>query len=472
MGQTSHLNRVIACIIILVLLGSLGACTPGTGRPVDNPTEIYTEALSTFTPEPVLYRIFTTKETTVGNELFIETTRQTVTYGYTQTQAFEGAVNETYTLGDHNISVIEVFKDSKIYLKLDNGEFYSEMSEQDFKQRYAPPVLISPQLYTETSGIKTKDGYTISFTAATAPEAWLNEPNATFVSATGTAQISKDLQLQSSVYEANYKLYDQSIRLNITTQIMPQPETVQETVIDTGSFVYLSDPDIPKLLEKACGQLLSAGSLESQYADTIQCEAFGDLHTQQIDICAVDSESWSSKVDTTVNLSNTGKTGADTTIHKSEHFIAGEYTLQVNGSSPSKDPAVDENTVRTLIQDILVGTVILPEQIAGTSLEEDEQSVTFTFQTTDGFAVMIRDAACEKLYADAQVLSAQSQSYTTDIATCYITLDIATGLPLASGFRYAGTYTIDALPYQLEYNADQHYRIADDNASTLISSDE
>jgi hypothetical protein len=84
------------------------------------------------------------------------------------------------------------------------------------------------------------------------------------------------------------------------------------------------------------------------------------------------------------------------------------------------------------------------------------------------FADQMRINALKTLYQDPDILSDQTESYKVDTATCYLKLDKATGLPVASGFCYMGTYQIDTLPYRLEFRADQQYEIQNDCAQNIL----
>ena len=81
----------------------------------------------------------------------------------------------------------------------------------------------------------------------------------------------------------------------------------------------------------------------------------------------------------------------------------------------------------------------------------------------------MRANACKTLYDNPDILSEQTESYSVDISVGYLRIDKDTGLPIASGFRYLGTYTIDSLPYRLEFRADQQYTILNDSVHEELS---
>ena len=67
------------------------------------------------------------------------------------------------------------------------------------------------------------------------------------------------------------------------------------------------------------------------------------------------------------------------------------------------------------------------------------------------------------------MLDELAASNTTDVMECYLELDKNSGLPVASGIRYSGTYTIEDVPYQLRFDADQNYDIVCETAIEEIN---
>ena len=121
------------------------------------------------------------------------------------------------------------------------------------------------------------------------------------------------------------------------------------------------------------------------------------------------------------------------------------------------EPNVDKAAMEDYCESLLINTIMLPDYIASVEVGNENDIIRIKFQPTDEFANILAQDACLVLYQNATILIEQALSSKTDIITCYLDIDKATGYPLSSGFYYSGTYDIGGLPYQLSFRADQQY---------------
>ena len=421
------------------------------------------------TAQNISLEISQTKEIIADSENFKEQSLQSVRYEALGTDRMRGAVEETISIGSHDIKISEIYADSTGYFTVAGSSFRGSISPEAYQKRYAPAVPLSAELYGSITGVDAGDTTIITFTQSTDIEPWIAEAGAQSICADGTAYINKSGQLTKSVYSVQYALEGTNIRYTVTVEIDyadPAPIQIPENAASYTQIAYL---DGPRMLEKACGYLLEATSITANYSDRISCEAFGDERTQTITLNMTDTADWSAQMDTELTLMNSSKAGVVSTLLQTEYFIDNTYTITVNGGEPTPNTDIDAAAMREYCQDLLVGTIMLPKYITDANITETEHAYHIAFSASEEFAQILRAEACTTLYQSSDILTQQSQSYTTDTISCYLTLDKTTGLPTASGFQYLGTYTLDALPYRLQYQADQHYAPLGDTADRTIS---
>lgn len=461
---------LLALVIILAIsCSSADRAAKNTATPLSDAAALYQSAVDAVSStENLTLTISQTKETIIGSEAFMEQSEQTVAYEGLGTERPRGMMQESLTIGTHTVSIQELFADGVGYFTVADANFQGTLTFEEYLARYAPVAPLNADMYESISGVATGDTSIITFAKASGIEAWCAESGTQFVSADGTAYISESGQLTKSIYHVSYTLNEIYFRLSTTVEIsyaQVSPITPPE---DTSIYKPITYLDAPRMLEKACGHLLKAVSVTASYSDSISCQAFGDQRTQTISISSVNAADWSARIDTTVELINSSKVGTVDKFTQSERFLDNVYSVTVDGGEPAKNSEIDADSMRQYCQDLLVGTIMLPQYILNAELSETEDAYHIKFTASEEFAQLIRAEACTTLYQDAQILSRQTESYTTDVISCYLTVHKPTGLPAASGFCYQGTYTIGELPYQLHFQADQQYDLLNDTAHSNI----
>lgn len=456
-------SGLVAVLLLIIIVSCSMGATPESLADAD---VLYENAVAAVTNASNLsLNITQQKEITVGNETFNETSTQTVTYEGLDSEHLQVAMEETLQAGSHTVTITELYADGVGFFTVEEGRFTFSANRDEYLARYTPAVLLDTSLYSSITGTRAKGIACITFAQPSGFEPWLDIENAELISAVGTAYIDKAGQLTESRYELTYTQGNAYIRQSITVEPVDALHSPIQIPEDTSAYTPISDPNILRLLEIACGHLLEATSVTSTYTDTILCHAFGDQRSQSIVINAVSADQLDAQVDTSVSLSNSGKLGSASTVSKTERFSNGIYTVVVNDGEETAKSDIDAAAMHSYCQDILVGTMALPQYITGASVTETEDTYQIRFTASEDFGQLLQKEACLTLYQDADILSKQAQSYRTDSVLCYLTLHKSTYLPVASGFHYVGIYTIDALPYPLEFRADQQYRLLDDHTT-------
>lgn len=453
--------------VLAVVIGSL--CSSlfwgNRQRPIENAAQIYTDAIENIQSSANLsYTVTQTKEQVIGSESFHLESKQQVTFTQLQTADFRGSVNETMKAGGHTVSLCETFANGMGYFTVENTCFTNKLSKAAYLARQIPAVTATPSLYSSITGYKQNGSFVILLEQGSAPESWSKAEGLDFISSGATVTINQNGQLEKTVYSATYSESGSNIFLSVTVELNPWEDTVISP--PEGPFTPIDDPDIPRMLEIACGYLLEAQSITSQYQDRIHCQAFGDLRTQTITLTAVNSDMWASLTETLTTVENTGNIGAGSTLAKKELYKGGVLKTVVDGIEQSITQP-DAQTIQTRCQDILVGTIILPQYIETATIVEDTDTYRIEFSANETFSALLGDEACVTLYQNTQILLEHADDYTAD-TTCYLTIYKNSGLPVSSGFQYVGVYTMDGLPYRMEFSADQQYDLLYDTAYQTI----
>lgn len=463
---------VVLALVTIVFLPSHSSnqSANDTTAPLADATALYQNATDRLLGADALeLTVSQTKETVIGSEAFIEKSEQRITYSALNTDQPAGMLTEAVTIGTHDVSIQELFIDGVGYFTVAGAHFQGNITFQEYQGRYLPAVPFCTDLYRSITVVNDGDTAVITLTNATGIEDWCNPGGVQFVSAEGTAYLDSTGSLTKYQYKASYSHNNIFVRFDATVQINTSPSSVITPPTDTSAYKKIDNLDGPRMLEKACGHLLKAGSVTAKYTDTISCQAFGDHRTQSVTLNLVDTTQFLAKIDTTLAISNSGKLGPERKIRQTERFTDGVYQITTDSSTPTGNTDIDTEAMRQYSRDLLIGTIALPQYITGVNVSESEDNYRIDFTANEEFAKNISQQACKTLYQDELILSKQSQEYKTNAISCYLTIHKETGLPVASGFQYKGTYTIDALPYQLIYQADQQYDLITDHAYRNIT---
>lgn len=445
---------VILLVTIAVIIGAWRVATDKP-TPIANPLQLYTTSLAEI---PTYYRVD-------GIQTFYMQNSD-ITESYCKYIVTEGAgteypriyIDETLSIGSHEIQSIRLYYQGTEYLTIQGTDFKSAATAEEFQKKYTPYTVLTPALYSEISGISTKAGSEITFSGATAAEEWASVEGMEFTNASGKAFINKDGQLIKSLYELEYSIQETFYELSLTvTPISTAAPEIYEP--DDSVYQEIADIEVPVTIEKACGYLSATPYLYAEYEDMISCQAFGDDRMQIVTLEINEGEDWYAKMVTDITTANTSKAGVVNTNTKTELFHNGSYSVSVNDGTPVPNPDIDKDAMQAHGQNLLIGTIILPQDIVSFEFSESiaDGFVYLEFQASEAFANALAAEACNTLYQSPSILDELAESYTTNTATCYLTLERTTGFPYAAGFNYSGTHTISGIPYELSFYADQSY---------------
>ncbi len=457
----------VTAFLVLVILLFFG----GKDRTVTlkNADKIYNESIAAITTaQDMVLNISTVRNTSINGEDFLETSQQTLAYTGLGTDSILANAQESLNIGGHTLQLSETYNGDTAYVSMDGCQFSCEITANDYMARFAPAVLITPELYGSITGTRDKKLYTVYFAEPSSGESWALEEGCEFINASGTAYISTDGNLQKSTYTVSYTIGNATVSTTVTVEPQ-QPSAAVALPTDTSGFISIAYLDGPRMLERATGYLLQAKKVFTAYKDNAYFQAFGDERSQILSMYTNGEEAWSALVDTNVVLTNTSRIDDISQLTKRELFFDGKYTVSTNAGESVTNADIDQDAMMAYCKNLLIGTIMLPEYITGAKLTKTDNSWRIEYAANDAFADLISTNVCQTLYQNSEMLGELAVASTTDVMECYLELDADTWMPVASGIRYSGTYTIEDVPYQLRFDAEQSYDIASTTATDTIN---
>ncbi len=402
-----------------------------------------------------------TQEITVGNNTVSDTASYIVNYKTAGEGQNQVQLHETLTSGKHTAEITEVFHQGTVYTTINENRFSCKMKQTEYLDRLIPAVLISPDNYKSISGVKTNKGYEITFHQGIAPEAWCCDEEVTFVSSSGSALIQRNGKLASSTYSLTYIQDDAQYHLIYRCEITDGKVNVQVPE-NTDDYTTISYLDGLRALEKASGYLTQLENISAASKDVTYFQAFGDRRTREISLTANVIDAWSAKIQSTVAFTNDSRLGTDSVQQETRLFENGAYTLTGADGAAIAYRDITEEDMRIYCQNLLVNTLLLPEQIRDCNATVTDSVLRITYAANDAFGLQICNTAYNALYPQSDTLVPESSK--TETVYGYLDLDKNTGIPLSSGIYYDGICTVDSIGYQLLFQADQTYTLIDNEA--------
>lgn len=447
---------IICAVVFVIACASLVAYyfLTSADLPIQDAAAYYNEALTNSYEDQYTYTVSSKENITIGEEAYNKTHKKVITVENDQ----RIQIYHTLQVGNVSINYTEFYQDGIAYLYLNGGQFYRETTLEEFKASYIPLFPIDPNHYNTIAGTTKHGKSTITFSAST-PEIWLEGFYDNFDSGSAIVNIDKYGKICESKYTCTYSKGERHISCTISTMPNDPFPIIMDIPSTTDGYTKITNPDHITVLEEATIFLLATQTISSTYDDTILCEVFGDNRKQHIQITAENTTDWHSRIDTNISLSNISTEGSVTTLHKEETFENGELTIVTDNADPVKDNNATVESAKSSCQDILVGTVLLPKHVKDVTFQQVDDQLQYHYTCNEEFAQILSDEACNTLYRDSQVLSSSAQDHMTVLVEGYLIIDRNTGLPIESGFRYKGIYTINKLPYALEFSASQQYTL-------------
>ena len=418
---------------------------------------LYQKAIQEFAADSTLsYSVQTEKRIITEKNTYTESLAQDIVKIDSDSGELQLSASNILSIGDYKIASTCRYENSTAYLTLDDSCFSSKYAESTLQKQYAPAILLTPKKYNRIQAFSVRNGAVIYFTSAVTTEPWAADSNMELQQAAGIARINKKGVLTETIYCIRYQAQDAVIEKAVI--VKPAKHNTTWEPIDKGSYTPIDSLNAPIALELACGYLLQSNAISAESTDTITCNAFGDRYIQSITLDYTGAkENLSATLRTNLLQQNSSRGGEITETSQSLTFSDGSCSVSTDDTSPAVDESITQEAMTKYCQDVLIGTILLPQDISGAKCTVSKSQYRFDFSATEDLANRISKKACTTLYNDSEFLQKLASAYTSNGVDAYIILDKATCIPVASGISYQGTFVIDNFSYALAYAAEQSY---------------
>ena len=494
-------KRLLALLLALVMMVSLFGCqkpqvetpTEPTAPSTEPPTElapdalqIYADASAKLKSADVTLDVVTTKTTSFGAETLTEETTAVLTYTGLGTENPQSSWEETtsyWDLDDEQKVVAteaqykEVYAGGTLYFELkDKLQFSAPMAAEDLEYRYVPTVLLDSALYKDVTvsvdflldgdlngDVTVAEGgdtFTISFASPTAAEAWAMPADAQLVEASGTATVTGG-SLTAMTYTVTYDYG--SVSVTWTTESKPRAKAeavVAPPEAARSMYTQLQSPDALWLYLQAENLKDQAVSGTFTNVNSIFTQAAGVVRNQVQTIDFYDTEKdMMAKFDQDIYIMDYAS-NADDSYSLEENYQNGKYVYTENDGVPTTiNNDISKQQIRDYYRQYLLISSVRPENWADVTVEDLGSLYYMEFTLTEEFGANMQSTICATLWQDPGFLNSFASAYKTDEITGYMSVDKYTGLPVAAGYKYQGTHTIDGEGYILTSQTDQSFTL-------------
>lgn len=401
---------------------------------------------------------------TVGAEVYSESRTGTAAYTGRETDALEALVSEDVLYGSYPVHCAESYIGGRAYTQLRGCSYACEMTAEEFLARQIPTTLINEALYQELT--VSEDGLQFHFSDAAYLESWLNpDGQAVLISAEGTVTLDGSGNLAQSVYHAEYTLGTVTCTADVTVTIGAEVEPLQPEY--PQDCPVITDLEIPRHLLRAVGSVYTAQAMSVEYSDSLYFGLLQQTRAENRSVYTYGSgESFIAALSSTVVQSNA--TGSSSLLSQESTFLDGQYRNSVNGGAASVDPTATAENVRILCEDTILSSLIPLEYIAWAEVTDSGDFLQLSFDCNDAF-IQFFSGKIFAMYQYQTSLDTLADSFSTETAEAYITVNKYTGLPTAMGMRLARTHLFDGVSYSMAYQLDQSMTLACQNSYEAIT---
>lgn len=390
----------------------------------------------------------------VAGETFTESRLGTASYSARNSAGMEALISEDLTFGSYNTRYYQSYIGGSAYCRVNNCSFRCDMTGDAFYALQIPAVLMDETLYGSVVCEDIDAATRITFENPDYLEWWVTDNEyAELVTAYGSATLDAGGNLVSASYHAEYTISAAAYVLDVSVQI-ETPDTLDfsaQQPVYSENCTVISDLQIPEYLLQVVGDVYTAQAMTASYTDTVYSQAFSMIRTQCSDfnIFGAGSDLMASTVS---QVTVRDYTGVSTANSQTISYRNGVYSYSINNGETVTDDTVSAADVRASGEDSILNALFMLDAIAGAELTDTGDFLYISFTGTDDYVNTI----CSNIYTlFGMNLDTFAQSYSTDSAGGYLTLNKHTGLPTAMGMYVSRTHIIDGVDYVLTYQLDQ-----------------
>lgn len=402
-------------------------------------------------------RITVEKSTTVGGEIFLETSEQILSMTGRGTAAMKSLLGESVNYGDAYGAIYqETYADGMLYTLLDGTYRLSgNVDAQTYMNSLIPAVLLDASLY---GTVEFEEEGVIRFASPTAAESWVLPEGAAFGNANGTAVIAADGSLKESTYTVTYDYGTTQVTEKITASVTLKGAEIMVPG-DAAKYTKVQDVAAIRMFKQAMGFLKQAKSVNSAASESLSSMATGMMRSQNTLVEMDRSGALSAKIGTNVMLGSY-LTNESQTYTQEEQYQNGMYTISANGADPVQKPEVTADVIGQYCQTSLEAPLIAPEFWQDVKIQDMGEQYMVECAYNEALTAKLRSYISGVLFSDETALSILAPNSTTVGLTGYFAVDKYTGLPVAASYRYAATDIMEGQEYMMLMEVSQTYQAA------------
>lgn len=468
------MKKILAFLLVLVLIISLFGCNntpdPTTQTTVPAFVSAYIQASNSLqNAQNLKVELTTKKDITALGGTFSSVSEQELTLTGIGTNAFAATMHEDLDVGGYEDEFTEYFADGLLYVNVyDNGYFYGEMTTERFLERFAPAVLLDETLYADVSSQESETSTTVTFSNPGAAESWALPQGAEFISASGTAKIDSNGALSRTVYTIEYAHGSAVVSMEVTAEAEVYDDAVPEAPKDLSSYIRIDSIEVPRLYDTAILYIYGSETASSTVSDVVTCQAAGYVQATQAELHYIGTDKdHFSKVQQSISVFSSN--GSSDSYTMTEKFEDGKYTYSQNGGKFSKDSSITAEKMVAYVQGFYDNNVPALEYIAAAKLENVNGLLYLEMELTSEWGEETAKDLSYQLFKDADFLDDLASGYKTTAKSYYMSLDPATGFPIAACTTFSGEHTIEKQKYVLSREFSQAYRLADSSTYTSLT---
>ncbi len=461
-------------VILLTAVATLCSCTrsPAANTSVQTPPSadaaaIYQDAAQRIgTAQDLTVNTTMTQQVISAGQSFSISTEEQVTYLELNTDAFASTANKTVNYGDYETVVSESYANGNVYTTILESRFSAPIPAEAYKQRYTPACIVTAENYATV----TIEDNTITFADPLQAESWLCSEEITLTSASASATLDSNGNLQSAEYTATYTYGGAQITKTVTQTIsMPKSSIVVTVPSDADTYTQVSSIDALLMLEQAYGYVHQSSQMSAVVSKTTYTQAAGYSSSSQanIDTYHTNAEPMIQveQSSNTINYTN----GENTSTTLTELYRDGQYTISKDGGRSTTNVSVTADDMRDYYLSLILELILELDYINGGTCTDLGSVYLAEYTCSELLAQDYCREICNRLFNNENLLSDMASAYKTNKLEYYVAMDKYTGLPTALGLSYEGVHTIEGVDYVISEQAYCSLDLASVSSYTTIT---
>lgn len=486
MKKTKKLMALVLCAALLLSLAGCGTDTapenttpsetiPATTQaPELSAREQYAQAAEKLT-ESGLIKVTAaiTRETSVGANTYSKTAQQHLSWKNWGTDSLEAKVMDTTSIGEQSVRTTEVFQNGTVYMTMGTSAFRSDMTAQDYADRWVSPVPLQEDLYASITAENNGEGTLICFTDPAGLETWAAPEYALLKSASGTAQLDDGGNLTNATYTAEFSQGGAEIRLTAELTISGDAMDLSvEIPADDAECVYVDTPELVYLLSDSYAYLLQFGAATASMTEVYSSEALAMAGTQTTTVAAfggVNDHMSSIEQAYAIEAYDNGRVVDSYLYQQKEQFRDGVYSISADAGDPEQDTSISGWDMYNYCLDLLTTSYPYISEITSGTVTDFGGICLLELDCSDALAQEYSRSLCEHMTSDPDLLEDLASEFKTTAMDYYVGINRDTGLPTACGISFSGVHTIEEQPYSMTYQSTQTFYMEDPAAYEAIT---